>query len=111
MAHMIPPAEALSLAQLVTPPPHGVASRVLVKTPAANVTMFAFDDGEGLTEHSSPYEAFVLVLDGHVTLTIGGTPVDATAGTMTRMPANVPHALDAVQPSRLLLLMLKDQPA
>jgi quercetin dioxygenase-like cupin family protein len=64
-----------------------------------------------LTEHTSPFEALVLVLDGVVTITIGGTPVRATPGTIVRMPANVPHALDAPEAARLLLVMLREQTA
>ena len=64
-----------------------------------------------MTEHTSPFEALIVVLDGEMSLTIGGTPVRAVPGSITRMPANVPHAVDAVAPSRLLLIMLRDSPA
>lgn len=95
------------LQSLVVPTPGGIASRNLAKTQGGNVTLFAFDVGQGLTEHSSPYDALVLVLDGHFVLTIGGNPVAALAGQVVNMPANVPHAVDAVEPSRMLLMMLK----
>ncbi len=104
---MLPPAERLDLHALVTPTPHGIASRVLAKAGGGSVTLFAFDAGEGLTEHSSPFEALVLVLEGALTLTIGGAPVTATPGTIVRMPANVPHAVDAPEPARMLLIMLR----
>ena len=107
----IPPAEALWLQSLVTPTERGIASRVLAKTSSGTVTLFAFDAGEGLSEHSTPFDALVLVLDGDVTLTIGGKAIRATAGTITRMPANVPHAVDAVGASQLLLIMLRERPA
>lgn len=100
-------AEALPLDSLVTPTPHGIASRILTKAPGGNVTLFAFDTGQGLSEHTSPFEALVLVLAGTLTLTIGGAPVQAVPGTVVRMPANVPHALDAAEPVRLLLVMLR----
>ena len=109
MSSTLPPAEALALATLITPTARGVASRVLAKTPTSNLTLFAFDAGEGLSEHTSPYDAFVLVLEGAIRLTVGGTPVPATPGTITRLPANVPHAVDADQSSRFLLIMLRDQ--
>lgn len=96
------------LPSLVTPTEHGIASRVLAKTPGGNLTLFAIDAGQGLTEHSSPFDAFVIVTEGAVTLTIGGTPVRATPGTIVRMPANIPHAVDAVERARLLLVMLRD---
>ena len=111
MAPMIPPGEALSLQSLITPTPHGIASRVLAKTSGGNVTLFAFDAGEGLTEHTSPYDALVMVLEGHLALTIGGEPVQASSGTIVRMPANVPHAVEAIDASRMLLIMLREQKA
>jgi quercetin dioxygenase-like cupin family protein len=111
MAQTLPGAEALPLAALVTATDHGIASRVLARTPGGNLTMFALDAGQGLTEHSSPFEAFVIVTEGAVTLTIGGTQVRATPGTIVRMPATVPHAVDAVERTRLLLVMLRDQAA
>jgi quercetin dioxygenase-like cupin family protein len=106
-ASQLPPSEALALQSLITPTPQGIASRILGKAPGGNMTLFAFDEGQGLTEHSSPFDAFVLVLGGALNLTIGGTLVRATAGTIVRMPADVPHALDASVPSRMLLVMLK----
>jgi quercetin dioxygenase-like cupin family protein len=104
---MIPPAEALLLHSLVTPTEQGIASRVLAKAPGGNVTLFAFDAGQGLTEHTSPFDALVLVLEGALTLTIGGSPVRGTPGTIVQMPANVPHAVDAPEPARMLLVMLR----
>jgi quercetin dioxygenase-like cupin family protein len=105
---MIPPAEALSLQSLITPTDHGVASRVLAKTAGGNLTLFAFDKGQGLTEHTSPFDALVIVLEGSLTLTIGGNPVLATPETVVRMPADIPHALDAPEACRMLLIMLRD---
>jgi quercetin dioxygenase-like cupin family protein len=105
--HELPAAEALALDTLVTPTAQGIASRILAKRAGGNTTLFAFDAGQGLTEHSSPYEAFVLVLAGTLTLTIGGVPVRAVPGTIVRMPADVPHAVDATEPGRMLLVMLR----
>ena len=106
-ASQLPPGEALALESLITSTPQGIASRIVGKTAGGNVTLFAFDEGQGLTEHSSPFDAFVLVLDGALNLAIGGTPVRATPGTIVRMPADVPHAVEASEPSRMLLVMLK----
>jgi quercetin dioxygenase-like cupin family protein len=106
---MIPAATALELQSLVSPTEQGIASRVLAKASGGNVTLFAFDAAQGLTEHTSPFDALVMVLEGSLILTIGATPVRATPGTIVRMPANVPHALDAPEPARMLLLMLRDQ--
>ena len=108
MTQMIPPAEVLSLQSLVTPTEQGIASRILAKTSGGNLTLFAFDKGQGLTEHTSPFDALVMVLEGSLTLTIGGAPVRATPGTVVRMPADLPPALDAPEPCRMLLIMLRD---
>ena len=105
---MIPPAEVLSLPSLITPTEQGIASRILAKTTGGNLTLFAFDKGQGLTEHTSPFDALVMVLEGSLTLTIGGAAVRATPATVVRMPAGVPHALDAPEPCRMLLLMLRE---
>ena len=105
----IPPAEALSLLALITTTEGGIASRVLAKTTGGNVTLFAFDRGQGLEEHTSPFDALVLVLEGALVLTIGGGAVRALPGSVVRMPAGVPHALDAPEEStRMLLIMLRE---
>jgi quercetin dioxygenase-like cupin family protein len=108
---MLPPAEALALHSLVTPTDAGIASRVLARTAGGNLTLFAFDEGQELTEHTSPFDAMVMVLEGSLMVTIGDKPIPATPGTIVRMPANVPHAVGAPQPARMLLLMLRDDPA
>ena len=104
---MINPSEVLSLQSLVTPTAQGIASRVLAKTTGGNVTLFAFDAGQGLTEHTSPFDALVMVLEGALTLTIGGVPLRAEPGTVVRMPADVPHGVDAPVAARMLLIMLR----
>jgi len=103
--------EALRLEDLITPTDHGIASRILAKNSGGSVTLFAFGDGEGLSEHTAPFDALVLVLDGALALTIGGQPVEAAPGTIVRMPAGIPHAVDAKVGSRMLLIMLKEAPA
>jgi quercetin dioxygenase-like cupin family protein len=104
----IPPGAALLLHALVTPTEQGIASRVLAKAQGGNLTLFAFDAGQGLTEHTSPFDALVIVLEGALILTIDGAPVRATPGTIVRMPANVPHAVEAPEAARMLLVMLRD---
>jgi len=111
MTQTIPPAEALAIQSLITPTEQGIASRVLARTSGGNLTLFAFDAGQGLTEHTTPFDALVMVLEGTFTLTIGGTPVRATPGTIVRMPADVPHAVDAMERSRMLLIMLREPKA
>jgi quercetin dioxygenase-like cupin family protein len=104
---MIPTAEVLSLASLVTPIEGGIGSRVLSKAPGGAITLFVFDAGQGLTEHTSPYDAMVLVLEGEFVLMIGSVECRAAAGSIVRLPANVPHALEAPVQSRMLLMMVK----
>lgn len=110
-APSLPSAEALVLSSLVAKTPAGIASRVIARTSGGNVTLFAFDAGQGLTEHTSPFDAHVMVLEGALTLTIGGQTVHATPGTIVRMPADVPHGVDAPVPAVMLLTMLRDRAA
>jgi quercetin dioxygenase-like cupin family protein len=98
----------LELDALVTPTPQGIASRVLARTAAGNITLFAFDTGEELSEHTAPFDALVLTLSGALTLTIGGRSVATRPQTVVLMPANVPHAVRAAEPSRMLLIMLRE---
>ncbi len=105
----IVPAAALALDSLITPTERGIASRVLAKTSGGSLTLFAFDTGEELSEHSSPFEALVLVLEGALRLTIGGDSVVAQPGSIVRMPANVPHAVEAVDAARMLLILLLER--
>jgi len=104
----IAPARTLSLSALVNPTERGIASRVLAKSAGGNVTLFAFDADQGLEEHTSPFDALVLVQAGSLALTIGGEKVLATPGTIVRMPGGVPHALEASEPTRMLLIMLRE---
>ena len=104
----IPPAQELALSTLVTPTVGGIASRVLARTAGGNVTLFAFDAGQGLEEHTSPFDALVIVLEGALSLAIGGVAVPATPGSIVRMPGGVPHAVDAPEATRMLLVMLRE---
>ncbi|MBW6518416.1 MAG: cupin domain-containing protein [ANME-2 cluster archaeon] len=103
----IPAAKPLDLADSVEYSADSVVSRTLIENKAGTITLFAFDAGQGLSEHSAPFDAVVLVLDGEVELTIGGENVNATSGQMVVMPANVPHALQAKQQFKMLLTMLR----
>lgn len=101
------PAGALALSELVTPTPGGIASRVLGKAAGGSLTVFAFDAGEALSEHTSPHEAFVLPLEGVLRVTVGGVATEAAAGTIVRLPAGIPHAVETTAPARMLLVMLR----
>ena len=104
----LPPGEALRFQDLISYAEDGIASRVIAKKGTSNVTLFAFEKGQGLTEHTSPFDALVVIVEGAMTLTIGGKPVKAPSSSITRMPANVPHSLDAEERTRMLLVMLRD---
>ena len=103
----LPAGEPSQLANLVNYAPGSVVSRALVQSKPASVTLFAFDAGQSLNEHTTPYDAHVIVVEGVATLTIGGKPTLARAGEIVRMPANVPHAVDAPEPFKMLLLMIR----
>jgi quercetin dioxygenase-like cupin family protein len=103
----IPAAEALELTALISHTEKGIASRVIARTGGGSVTLFAFDAGEELSAHSTPYEALALVLEGTLTLTIGDTPVRGVSGTAVRIPADVPHAVVSHGRSKMLLIMLR----
>jgi quercetin dioxygenase-like cupin family protein len=108
MASTLPPGELFALDALVTATAQGIASRVLAKTAAGNITLFSFDAGEELSEHTAPFDALVITLSGALILTIGGREVQTIPQSVALMPANVPHALRATQPSRMLLVMLRE---
>ncbi len=84
-----------------------IVSKAILDKPVGNLTLFAFDRGQRLSEHTSPYDAVVEVLDGKATLTIGGRDVEATAGELVIMPANVPHAVTAGERFKMLLIMVR----
>ena len=100
-------AKAHDLATLVKYSEGSIVSRTLAENKAGSLTLFAFDAGQGLSEHSAPYDAVVQVLDGAVELTFGGKAVQATAGQLVVMPANVPHAVKAATRFKMLLTMLR----
>ena len=84
-----------------------IVSRTIAKAKGGTLTLFAFDAGEELSEHTAPFNAFVQVLDGEVELTIGGKSVPATAGEIVLMPANVSHAVTAHKRFKMLLSMIR----
>ncbi len=100
-------AEALELTRLIAYAERGIASRVIGRTGGGSVTLFAFDEGQELSEHASPYDAFVVVLEGALVLTISETRVRATSGTVVRIPANAPHALESPKRAKMMLVMLR----
>ncbi|MEW6440887.1 MAG: cupin domain-containing protein [bacterium] len=103
----LPAAQAVRLDALLDYVPGSVVSRTLVKNAAGTVTLFSFDQGQELSEHTAPFDALIQVLDGKVRLTIGGKAVRASAGETVLMPANVPHAVQAVERFKMLLVMVR----
>ena len=100
-----PPASPVHLAELVSYAAGSVVSRTIKKGEAGTLTVFAFDEGEGLSEHSAPFDAFVQILEGQAELTIDGQAVEASAGEMVLLPAKIPHALRGLTAFKMLLIM------
>jgi quercetin dioxygenase-like cupin family protein len=100
-------AKVLSALDLVNYQAGAVVSRVILKQKTGNVSLFAFDAGQELSEHTAPFDALVNVLEGDVEITIAGTPMRVTAGEMVIMPANQPHALRAVSRFKMMLTMIR----
>ena len=84
-----------------------VVSKTLLKKDTGNITLFSFDSGQGLSEHTSPYDAVVYILEGEAEITIGGVARVVMAGEMLVMPADVSHALFAKQQFKMLLIMIR----
>ncbi len=101
--------EVESLEGLVRYQRGSVVSRALIDKGAGTVTLFAFDEGEGLSEHTAPYDALVYVYDGRASITISGEPHEVGEGEIVVMPANEPHSLRAVSPSKMMLVMIREQ--
>jgi len=101
------PAEVSRTVDLVAYQPGSVVSRIVLKRAAGNVTLFAFDAGQELSEHTAPYDALVQVLDGEAEVTIAGQPHRLRAGELILMPANRPHAVRAPARFKMLLTMIR----
>ncbi len=99
--------QALSAAALISYQDGSVVSRTLVSRTGGTITLFAFDEGQALSEHTAPYDALVLMLDGEADITVNGQTVRAQKGDMVLMPANEPHALSAVRPFKMMLTMIR----
>jgi quercetin dioxygenase-like cupin family protein len=99
--------KALSLDELVAYSNGSVVSKTLIDKKIGTVTMFSFDAGQGLSEHTVPYDAFVQVVDGEAQVTIAGAPHTVSAGQIIIMPANIPHEMKAVKPFKMLLIMIR----
>ena len=102
-----PAPEVQRLADLVPYQDGSVVSRTVIKRPTGTVTLFAFDRGEGLSEHTAPFDALVHVLDGEAEVRIAEVPYRVGAGEMIVLPAHQPHALRALARFRMMLVMVR----
>ena len=98
---------ALTMNDLVAYNDGSVVSKTLIDKKVGTVTLFSFDAGQGLSEHTAPFDAFVQVVAGEALVTINGEPQTVAAGQMIIMPANIPHELKAVKPFKMLLVMIR----
>jgi quercetin dioxygenase-like cupin family protein len=107
MSNTIETSKSFSTVESIEYAEGSVVSKTILKKPTGNITLFAFDMGEGLSEHSSPYEALVQLLDGKSEIIIGGTSYMLQTGQSIILPANIPHALKATEKFKMMLTMIK----
>ncbi len=103
----MPIAEAVRVIDLVNYQEGAVVSRTIVKGATGTVTLFAFDEGQGLSEHTAPFDALAHLLEGEAEITVSGKPLRTTAGEAVLMPANQPHSLKALSRFKMLLTMIR----
>ena len=99
--------QVLDLSQLIEYQDGSVVSREILSLKTGTLTVFAFDKGQGLSEHTAPFDATVYCLDGEIEVTISNEPYTLQTGEMIIMPANLPHALKAVKRFKMLLIMIR----
>ncbi|MDL2223118.1 cupin domain-containing protein [Bacteroidales bacterium OttesenSCG-928-M11] len=97
----------LNMAEMIEYSVGGVISKQVLKNDAGNITLFSFDKGQGLSEHTAPFDAMVEILDGEAEISIDGKPLVLIAGQSVIMPAGIPHALYASKQFKMLLTMIK----
>jgi quercetin dioxygenase-like cupin family protein len=107
MSEETPAAVAINLADHIAYQDGSVVSKTLLQKQTGTVTLFAFDDGQKLSEHTAPFDAMVQVVDGEAELVIGGKPLVVGTGRMAIMPANISHAVNAVKRFKMLLTMIR----
>jgi len=103
----IPMADVQTLTGLIAYQDSAVVSKTLLDKGIGTITLFAFDEGQGLSEHTAPFDAYVQVVDGEGEITISGTKFTLQAGQMILMPANEPHSVKAVKKFKMLLVMIR----
>jgi len=101
--------EILNLKEYIDYQEGSVVSKMLINKPEGSITIFAFDKGEGLSEHTTPFDAFVYLIEGKAEITISGKSHVLEEGQMIIMPANEPHALKALERYKMMLVMIKSK--
>ncbi len=109
MEYFFENAEIYSLVNSVEYDDGAVVSKIIRKNEAGNITLFAFDKDQALSEHSAPFDAMVTILDGTAIITIDKKPYELNAGDMIIMPADIPHAVNAKEKFKMMLVMLKNK--
>jgi quercetin dioxygenase-like cupin family protein len=99
--------QSILLADVVSYQEGSVVSKTLIEKKTGTVTLFAFDEGQGLSEHTAPFDAMVYIVDGQVEIKIAGNPYILNKGEMIIMPANEPHALKAITRFKMMLIMIR----
>ncbi len=99
--------QVMNFAEKVDYSPEGIVSKRVIQKEKGNISLFAFDKGQQLSEHTAPFDAVVQVLEGQAEIRINGRPFEVSAGEAIIMPANVPHAVNAIGKFKMLLTMIK----
>ncbi len=99
--------QSFRTAELVSYQSGSIVSRTLIDRPSGTVTLFAFDKGQGLSEHTAPFDALVQVIEGEAEITVAGNRLQVSQGEIVIMPANRPHAVRAVQSFKMILTMIR----
>ena len=100
-------ANSQDMEQMIEYQDHSVVSKTLIQKTTGTITLFAFDEGEALSEHTAPFDAFVQILDGESEISIGGNKHNLIKGNCIIMPANIPHAVNATKKFKMLLVMIR----
>ena len=106
--HSFEPASVYNLKDSIQVAGGGIVSKQFLKNKSGNITLFAFDKDQGLSEHTAPFDAVVQIFEGEAKVTIGGKDHLVVEGEMILMPANVPHALHAKEAFKMCLMMIKE---
>ena len=107
MSNTFNTAETYNLKESVEYASGSIVSKIVSKNDSGNLTLFAFDKGQSLSKHTAPFDAFIQVLDGNARIFIDDKPHDLTEGECIIMPANIPHAVEATEKFKMLLVMIK----